>query len=319
MALFDRIDSILNRVGFRSEEQDQYEEEQPYYDPQPRDYQRDQQQGRQGDRGYRQQDDRGYVRQDSRSNARYDDQGYGRPPQDEGIDRGVRFESNEYNAGTGNFSSVGARVSSGKPKKEKRTFRDWMDDIRYGKPEPEEPEPADNVVPFEPQGRDTRYEEPPRGARQAGSSQRREREQDRYYDEPRQRDSYDRDPYAYDEEPAPRAARSGASTMIYLVRRLEEADKIIAHLMQGGNVIVNMEEIDDALKRRVLDILSGAAFALNYSVKRISYRNYYLTTDQESVITNMPERDRFDEGGRDEGRMSRDESRSSRYDGGRYR
>ena len=107
--------------------------------------------------------------------------------------------------------------------------------------------------------------------------------------------------------------------MIYLVRRLEEADKIIAHLMQGGNVIVNMEEIDDALKRRVLDILSGAAFALNYSVKRISYRNYYLTTDQESVITNMPERDRFDEGGRDEGRMSRDESRSSRYDGGRYR
>lgn len=115
--------------------------------------------------------------------------------------------------------------------------------------------------------------------------------------------------------------RQIAATMIYLVRQLEDAEEIIAHMLDGGNVIVNMEDIDEVLKQRLLDMISGASFALDCSVKRISYRNYFIAPSGEEIVSNMGVRDRereTEDGGIRGGFRGR-ESRVKEYDRSRER
>lgn len=135
----------------------------------------------------------------------------------------------------------------------------------------------DNVIPmsdYEPA-----YDGQRRAQQQRAPRQGNEYSQQQRYEEPRAQQQPRQQAYTA-------AARQG-KTMIYLVRRLEESEEIIEHMMSGGHVIVNMEEIDEALKRRVLDFISGAAFALECTVKRISYRNYFIAPSGEEVVTNV--------------------------------
>lgn len=102
------------------------------------------------------------------------------------------------------------------------------------------------------------------------------------------------DPYDDEEESETAAYQSvrEAATMIFLVRRLQDAEEIIAHMLDGGNVIINMEEIDELLKQRVLDMISGAAFSLDCTIKPISVRNYLVAPSGEKIYTNISSRDR---------------------------
>lgn len=92
---------------------------------------------------------------------------------------------------------------------------------------------------------------------------------------------------------------SNGKTFIQLVRRLEDAEEIIEYMISGGKVIINMEEIDDVLKQRMVDMISGAAFALQYKVKRFAYRNYLVAPNDEDIISNLssrePVREEYDE------------------------
>lgn len=103
-----------------------------------------------------------------------------------------------------------------------------------------------------------------------------------------------------DAEPMPASRReSSGKTLIQLVRRLEDAEDIIEHMISGGKVIVNMEEIDDALKQRMVDMVSGAAYALQYKVKRFAYRNYLVAPNDEDIVSNVstpePVQDTYEE------------------------
>ncbi len=66
-------------------------------------------------------------------------------------------------------------------------------------------------------------------------------------------------------------------TVIYCVRRKEDSEQIISYLMQNVSVILNLEEIDDNQRIRVLDLVGGAAFVLGANVERISHRTYFVT------------------------------------------
>ena len=60
--------------------------------------------------------------------------------------------------------------------------------------------------------------------------------------------------------------------------------QIINYLLEGLNVILNFEEVDDAQCQRVLDMVSGAAFALRGSVERISHRNYLVAPTGVEIV-----------------------------------
>ena len=51
------------------------------------------------------------------------------------------------------------------------------------------------------------------------------------------------------------------SEMIVCVRRVEDSQNIINSLIEGRSVMLNLEEIDDTQRQRVIDMLGGAAFA----------------------------------------------------------
>lgn len=74
------------------------------------------------------------------------------------------------------------------------------------------------------------------------------------------------------------------STIIFCVRRKDDSSEIINYLLAGLNVILNFEDVDDVQCQRVLDFVGGAAFALEGSVERISYRNYFLAPRGAAVV-----------------------------------
>lgn len=88
-----------------------------------------------------------------------------------------------------------------------------------------------------------------------------------------------------DERIAPvQPVQQQSSMIIYCVRRKDDSSEIINYLIQGTNVILNFEEVDDAQCQRVLDMVSGAAFALRGSVERISHRNYLVAPTGAQVV-----------------------------------
>lgn len=93
----------------------------------------------------------------------------------------------------------------------------------------------------------------------------------------------EREEYGEPEIPA-RHTGGAASTIIFCVRRKDDSSQIINYLLSGINVILNFEEVDDAQCQRVLDMVSGAAFALQGSVERISHRNYLVAPTGVEIV-----------------------------------
>lgn len=117
--------------------------------------------------------------------------------------------------------------------------------------------------------------------------------------------------HANEEPDAPVQSARHTTTMIYLVRHLQDAEDIIGHMMDGENVIINLEEIDEVLKQRVLDMVSGAAFARECSIRRISFRNYLIAPSGEKIDSNVYARDQGMPP--DDGYYSARDSRERRY------
>lgn len=95
---------------------------------------------------------------------------------------------------------------------------------------------------------------------------------------------------ARDGREAPAAVTTRHSATIMYVRRKEDGQQIISYVLEGRSVILNCEEIDDAQCQRVIDILSGAAFALGGRIQRISHRNYLFVPASVDIVNGEPAR-----------------------------
>lgn len=71
---------------------------------------------------------------------------------------------------------------------------------------------------------------------------------------------------------------------IVVVRQLADSRAIITHLHNGDSVILNLENIDPKDCGRVIDLLSGAAFALGGNIIKVSRLTYLLAPDTVKVI-----------------------------------
>lgn len=71
---------------------------------------------------------------------------------------------------------------------------------------------------------------------------------------------------------------------IVVVRQLSDSRTIITHLHNGDSVILNLENIDPKDCGRVIDLLSGAAFALGGSIIKVSRLTYLLAPDTVRVV-----------------------------------
>ena len=81
------------------------------------------------------------------------------------------------------------------------------------------------------------------------------------------------------------------------VRQIEECREIIKHLLHGESVLLNLENIDPKDCGRVVDLLSGAAFALQGRMIKVAHLSYLLAPEtveviEEDVYTSGHARDR---------------------------
>lgn len=91
----------------------------------------------------------------------------------------------------------------------------------------------------------------------------------------------------HDSRMDPRAAQEAQYThceRIVNVRQIEECREIIKYLLKGESVLLNLENIDPKDCGRVVDLLSGAAFALQGRMLKVAHLSYLLAPENVEVI-----------------------------------
>lgn len=68
------------------------------------------------------------------------------------------------------------------------------------------------------------------------------------------------------------------------VRQIEECREIIRYLLRGESILLNLENVDPKDCGRVVDLLSGAAFALQGRMIKIAHLSYLLAPENVEII-----------------------------------
>ncbi len=75
--------------------------------------------------------------------------------------------------------------------------------------------------------------------------------------------------------------------VLFHARTFDDAAKAANELRKKKAVILNMENVDKALTRRVVDFLSGAVYALDGSVKKVAQAAYLFCPHNMGVVGDL--------------------------------
>lgn len=75
--------------------------------------------------------------------------------------------------------------------------------------------------------------------------------------------------------------------VLFHAKSFESAAKAVDELRKRKAVILNMEGVDKALTRRVVDFLSGAIYALEGNVKKIAQSTYLFCPHNMNVVGDL--------------------------------
>ena len=75
--------------------------------------------------------------------------------------------------------------------------------------------------------------------------------------------------------------------VLFHAKTFDDAAKAADELRKRKAIILNMENVDKALTRRVVDFLSGAVYALDGSVKKIAQSTYLFCPHNMAVVGDL--------------------------------
>ena len=75
--------------------------------------------------------------------------------------------------------------------------------------------------------------------------------------------------------------------VLFHAKNFDDAAKATNELQKKKAIILNMENVDKALTRRVVDFLSGSVYALEGSVKKIAQSTYLFCPHNMSVVGDL--------------------------------
>ena len=75
--------------------------------------------------------------------------------------------------------------------------------------------------------------------------------------------------------------------VLFHAKAFDDAAKAANELMSKRAIILNMENVDKALTRRVVDFLSGCVFALNGQVKKIAQSTYLFCPHSMDIVGDL--------------------------------
>ena len=78
----------------------------------------------------------------------------------------------------------------------------------------------------------------------------------------------------------------GSDTQVILFnpKSFDEAGDLVQHLTQGRSIVMTLEGVPTDLARRLLDFLSGIAYALQGKITPISAKTYFVTPQNVDVL-----------------------------------
>jgi cell division inhibitor SepF len=82
-------------------------------------------------------------------------------------------------------------------------------------------------------------------------------------------------------------------TTIYQISEHTEAKAVIDDLLTGKSVLLNLENLDAVESQRVIDTLSGAAYAISAKLRKVAHQTYLIAPVNVEIGGNYA-----DEGGR---------------------
>ena len=99
--------------------------------------------------------------------------------------------------------------------------------------------------------------------------------------------------YAVDPEPrrSNKVVNIHTTTQLQVVLvkpdRFENAAEIADHLREKRTVVLNMEQTSKEVSRRILDFLSGAAYAQEGKVKKVALSTYIITPYNVDILGDL--------------------------------
>ena len=72
--------------------------------------------------------------------------------------------------------------------------------------------------------------------------------------------------------------------ILFNPRSFDEAGDLVQHLVQGRSIVMTLEGVPMDLARRLLDFLSGIAYALQGKITPISAKTYFVTPQNVDVL-----------------------------------
>ena len=90
----------------------------------------------------------------------------------------------------------------------------------------------------------------------------------------------------------PRAGRSGTvnvggrdtSVLLFSPKSFDEAGELVGYLQQELTVVMTLESVPAETARRLLDFLSGIAYALGGKITPVSAKTYFITPQNVDVL-----------------------------------
>lgn len=133
-----------------------------------------------------------------------------------------------------------------------------------------------------------------------------------YSDQDEDYDDYDDEPLEDDPEPAPEPRRRANRTVteaprstssrvvninattqlqVVLVKpdRFDQVSEIADHLRDKQALVLNLETTEKEVSRRLVDFLSGCAYALDGKIKKIAALTYLITPYNVDVVGDLAE------------------------------
>ena len=93
-----------------------------------------------------------------------------------------------------------------------------------------------------------------------------------------------------------RNAPAGGAMKVVIVRPevFDEVAGIADHLVQGKTVVLNLETANKDMCRRIVDFMSGAAYALSCKLKKVANNTFIIVPEQTDIAGELV-LDDFDE------------------------
>lgn len=83
------------------------------------------------------------------------------------------------------------------------------------------------------------------------------------------------------------SSAGGSKVVLLKPERFEQASKIADHLREMRTIVINLETTPKDVSRRLLDFLSGVAYALDGKVKRISASTFIITPSNIDLMGDL--------------------------------